>query len=322
MNSYLYTRYLWLLNTLLRYKRLSFTEISRKWEDSYLYEGKPLNLRTFHDHRNAVEEMFHVSIECDSADGYRYYIEDASSLENDKLRQWMLNSFNVSNLVNEGQQMFDRILLEDVPSGSEYLSTVIEAMKQNHVLEIEYQPFYENASAVYHLQPYCMRMYHQRWYILGKTDEQKGLCQFSLDRILQMELTDTAFDYPKDFSPQNYYAGSIGIWVNEKVKAERVVLRAIGQTAQYLSTLPLHPSQKMSAETDKHSDFEYQVAVTHELVCTILSKGRYLKVLSPRRLQMMVEEEARDITKQYENYPKKNGRDGKATRDTQLSDHL
>lgn len=137
-----------------------------------------------------------------------------------------------------------------------------------------------------------------------------------------MELTDTAFDYPKDFSPQNYYAGSIGIWVNEKVKAERVVLRAIAQTAQYLSTLPLHPSQKMIAETDKHSDFEYQVAVTHELVCTILSKGRYLKVLSPRRLQMMVEEEARDIMKQYENYPKKNGRDGKATRDTQLSDHL
>lgn len=115
---------------LLRYKRLSFTEISHRWEDSYLCEGKPLNLRTFHDHRNAVEEMFHVSIECDSADGYRYYIEDASSLENGKLRQWMLNPFNVNNLVNEGQLMSDCILLENVHRG-QYLSTMIEAVKHH-----------------------------------------------------------------------------------------------------------------------------------------------------------------------------------------------
>lgn len=299
MSSYLYNRYLWLLNTLLRYKRLSFTEISRKWEGSYLYEGKPLNLRTFHDHRNAVEEMFHVSIECDSADGYRYYIENASSLDNDKLRRWILNSFNVSNLVNEGQQMSDRILLEDVPSGSEYLSTVIESMKHDRMLEIEYQPFYKDNSSIHHLQPYGIRMYHQRWYILGKTEEQKGLRLFSLDRILQMELADTTFDYPKDFSLKEYYANSAGIWINDKVKTERVVLRAIGQAGQYLSTLPLHSSQKMIGKTNQYSVFEYQMAITHELVGMILSKGRYVKVLSPRRLQMMVEEEAREIINLY-----------------------
>lgn len=86
--------------------------------------------------------MFHVSIECDNSDGHRYYIENATALKNDRLRKWLLNSFNITNLVNEGQQMSERILLEDIPCGAEYISTIIGAMQQNKVLRIEYQAFY------------------------------------------------------------------------------------------------------------------------------------------------------------------------------------
>lgn len=297
MHSNLYNRYLWLLNTLLLNKRLSFSEISKKWEQSFLYEGKPLNLRTFHDHRNAVEEMFHVSIECDNSDGHRYYIENATALKNDRLRKWLLNSFNITNLVNEGQQMSKRILLEDIPCGAEYISTIIGAMQQNKVLRIEYQAFYEGDITEYLLQPYCMKMSHQRWYILGKAND--GLRHFALDRIMDLEMTDDEFIFPKNFSPKAYYSGSIGIWVNESVKPERVVLRAYGQMAKYFCTLPLHPSQKEIIETDKYADFEYQLSITRELVLTILSKGRYIKVLEPNRLCLMVEEETKEIMNLY-----------------------
>lgn len=136
-----------------------------------------------------------------------------------------------------------------------------------------------------------MKMSHQRWYILGKANDE--LRHFALDRIMDLEMTDDEFIFPKNFSPKAYYSGSIGIWVNESVKPERVVLRAYGQMAKYFCTLPLHPSQKEIIETDKYADFEYQLSITRELVLTILSKGRYIKVLEPNRLCLMVEEETK-----------------------------
>lgn len=136
MISTTFNRYIWLVNTLIQAGRLTFEEISRKWERSSLGEGKPLPIRTFHDHRKAVEELFQINIECDKSDGHKYYIEDLSSLREDKTRQWLLNSFSTANLITEGKQMKDRILLEEIPEGTEYLQTLIEAMKQNRLVEI------------------------------------------------------------------------------------------------------------------------------------------------------------------------------------------
>ena len=118
MISSTFNRYIWLVNNLIQAGRLTFEEISRRWERSSLGNGKPLPLRTFHDHRKAVEELFQINIECDTSDGYKYYIEDLSALREDKARQWLLNSFSTANLITEGKQIKDRILLEEIPEDS------------------------------------------------------------------------------------------------------------------------------------------------------------------------------------------------------------
>lgn len=72
MISRTFNRYIWLLNTLLQHGRLTFEEINRRWQNSYLGDGKPFALRTFHDHRNAIAELFGVEIKCDTST-YEYY---------------------------------------------------------------------------------------------------------------------------------------------------------------------------------------------------------------------------------------------------------
>ena len=52
------------MNTLLQYKQLTFEEINVLWKESCLGDGAPLPLRTFHQHKNAVEELFGVEIKC------------------------------------------------------------------------------------------------------------------------------------------------------------------------------------------------------------------------------------------------------------------
>lgn len=286
MISTTFNRYIWLVNTLIQSGRLTFEEISRKWEYSSLGEGKPLSLRTFHAHRKAVEELFQIDILCDASDGYKYYIEDLSVLRENKTRQWLFNSFSTVNLIAEGRQMQDRILLEDIPKGTEYLQTFIEAMKQNRIVTITYRPFYEAESTFYHVSPYCLKVYRQRWYMLGYCEELNGIRHFSLDRIQNMNTTETGFDYPFGFSPEAYYKDSIGIWVNEKIKPEKVIIRTYGIQSQYLRTLPLHHSQKEIYTSEQYCDFEYKLCITQNLISELLAKGNAVQVMEPESLRI------------------------------------
>lgn len=65
-------RYIWILNTLIKHRELTFEEIAERWSESELCNGKPMALRTFHDHRKAILELFGVEIKCNTSNGYRY----------------------------------------------------------------------------------------------------------------------------------------------------------------------------------------------------------------------------------------------------------
>ena len=69
MISKTFNRYIWLLNTLLQHKQLSYEEINALWKECRLGNGSQLPLRTFHQHKNAVEELFGIEIKCNPSNG-------------------------------------------------------------------------------------------------------------------------------------------------------------------------------------------------------------------------------------------------------------
>lgn len=301
MKSEIFNRYLWLIRTLMQFGRLSFKELDEKWMMSSVSNGKSLNIRTFHKYRNAVEELFGINILCEKCGEFRYYIEDTTYLERDKLIKWMMNSFSAANLVREGQGMYERIILEEIPKGFDLLDKVISAMKGNYVLKIHYQPFYGDEISVFHVAPYFMRLYHQRWYVLGFFREREGIRHFALDRTEGMEVTSEKFDYPMDFSPEEYYRNSIGIWTDTSLKPEKVVLRAYGLQSKYFRTLPFHHTQKEIKTTAEYTDFEYNLCITTDLVMEILSKGSRVEVISPDGLREKI---MRNLSGIYNRYKK------------------
>ena len=284
MISRTFNRYIWLLNTLLQHGRLTFEEINNRWQNSCLGDGKPLALRTFHVHRNAIAELFGVEVACD-ASTYEYYVSSPETLRNDRTRQWLLNSFTLSNMIEAGRNMKDRILFEDIPKGTKYIQTVIEAMQWNKELRIDYQPFHGNR-AMLHIQPYAMKVYHQRWYIVGFLKEQKGIRNIALDRILNMELTTVTFRYPDGFNAEEYYSNTVGIFVNDKLKPQKVLVRAFGVHVEYMRTLPLHHTQKeIECKHQQYSDFQYCLCLTPELTSQLLAMGEKIEVLEPVELR-------------------------------------
>lgn len=298
MASKAINRYVWLINTLMQRKSLTFKEICDLWDRSSLTDGKALAVRTFHQHREAIAELFGVEIVCDTAT-YKYSIASPEELKNNSAQQWLFNSFAISNTIEAGRNMKDRILFEEIPSGAEFAQTVVDAMQQNRVLFVDYKPFQGEKFELY-LQPYAMRVYNQRWYVVGRFKESGSIRNIALDRILRMEITDEEFSLPEEFDASDYYAHTVGIFVNEGLKPQRVVLRTYGVSTEYMRSVPLHHSQReIATNGNESSDFEYHLNLTPELTSKLLSKGDWVEVLEPKELREKVKEQAQAIADLY-----------------------
>lgn len=263
-------------------------------------DGASLPLRTFHQHKSAVEELFGIEIKCNPSNGYRYYISSPDTLKNDSIRKWLLNSFTLSNMITAGHNMKGRILFEEIPCGTEYLQTVIDAMQKSKELQVDYQPFYGHRET-YNIQPYAMKVYHQRWYVVGYIKELGSIRNIALDRTLEMNLSDISFTLPQNFNAEKYYANTIGIFVNEELKPTKVKIRAYGRQIEYLRSLPLHSSQKESASKyGEFCDFEYKLCLTPELSTHILAMGENVEVLEPVVLRDEIKRRLKECLTKYE----------------------
>ena len=287
-----FQEYIWLVNTIYKARRITFAEIQEKWLDSELSAGVELARATFNRHKDAVGEMFGVLIECDKKDGYRYYIENEEVLKENSVQNWMLSTMAVHNVISESLSLQDRILVEQVPSQGEYLHLVIEAMKQKVKIQMEYQKYGSEQSKSLTLEPYCIKLFRQRWYLLGRFRREVSATKpaadyfsvYSFDRVKAMSLTDDKFELSPEFDAKDYFRESFGVMVLDEVKPERVVVRAFGMEGYYLQDLPIHPSQKFICRTGDYMDFELFIRPTNDFCGYVLSRGRQLKVLQPEWL--------------------------------------
>jgi hypothetical protein len=293
MISKTYYRYIWLLNTLLTSDPLTFDDICMLWENCPAFDG-PLPLRTFHEHRKGIKEMFGVDIECDRSKGNVYYVKNPEVLDKNKLAKWLLRKYSIPQDFATFNGMKDRILLEEIPLGHSFLDGIIEAMQQNVELQIDYQRYMneqEEHLQTFHIQPYALKVFSRRWYLLGYLKEREALRTIALDRILNMEVLKTSFELPADFDARKYFADVVGIYVNKDNPVTKIKIRAYGVQADYLRSTPLHKSQsEVRSKHGEFAEFTYRLCETPELVNQLLAMGDKVEILEPETLREKIKE--------------------------------
>lgn len=280
----IFQQYIWIVNTLRQYKKLSLEQLNELWVKDEVIGGDALNRKSFLRHKDAILNMFGIIIECDLEHGYKYYISNPEVINDDTIEGWMLSTLTVNTVLSESVSLRNRILLENVPAGEEYLQTIILALKTNRRLIITYQRF-GHQSYETRLSPYALKLFHQRWYILAYTG--KYLATYALDRMLSVEISDEIFEMPEDFSPEDYFADYYGITTDDTPMAH-VVIRAYGNVPNYLRTLPLHASQKEIELTDDYSVFSYDIRPSVDFVLELMSYSDGLEVLEPIGLRQKI----------------------------------
>lgn len=302
-----FKEYIWLVNTIRKAHGITFSEIQEKWLDTEMSYGVELARSTFNRHKDAIEDIFGIYIECDVKRGYKYYIGNESVLQNDSVQNWMLSTLSVNQIVSENLSVQKRIMLEPVPC-EDYLEQVIEAMKRNVRVKVLYRRYGTAQSKTLCFEPYCIKLFKQRWYVLGHfhrdaTPEKEELDyfgMFSFDRISEMILTDEHFEIDKDFDAKEFFKDCWGVVANDDTEPQRIVIRAFDNERYYLRDLPLHHSQKAIAEGEDYIDYELWMRPTYDFSGHILSRGSQLQVLEPQWLVDEIYEMLMDAVGRYE----------------------
>ena len=301
MNSPLiFKEYIWLVNTIYHAKKISLKEISDKWKETEMSGGLPLARSTFNRHKDAIEDIFGIFIECERAGDYKYYIGNAKVLEEDTIQNWMLSTLSVNNIISECRSVHDRIILEPIPSDGEYLQMVIDAMKENVLISFTYQKYGADTTKEVVVEPYLVKLFHRRWYLICRYPETKEFRTFSFDRILTVESTSIRFKMDENFDANEFFNNSFGI-VKDNTPMEHIVVRAYQNERYYLRDLPMHQSQKLVNEGENYVDYEYNLCPTLDFFGYLLSRGSYIKVLEPQWVAEKVKNMLLEAVKRYEN---------------------
>jgi hypothetical protein len=310
MAANLFGRYVWLMDILRRYKRLTFQEINELWQESGLGYGEELPLKTFHNHKKAIKDIFDVYIECDRKDGYRYYIDEPERIEGNNLRSWLISSYATLNQIQADNKLEDRIIFEEIPSGQTWLTCIADAMRRNHVLSITHQGFGKPEPSTFDIEPYFLKVVKRRWYVVARSpyyserNKEQGVkpsdvyLVYALDRISDIQDTGRTFKMKKNFDVHSYFEGCCGI-ITSNESSQKIVLRAYNGFADYLRTLPLHESQREIGSDDESTLFEYHLKPTFDFYQLVLAQSDQVEVLEPESVRDEMRNFAQNILDFY-----------------------
>ena len=297
-NGHLFKCYMWLVRTIARYP-ITRAEIDEKWAQAYDvndYGQDNIPESTFHRWREAIKMLFDIEIKCN--DYNQYYIEEASKLRNADLFGRMLNIMSVNSLLHSSKKLQDKILFEPVPSGEKFLAPIIEALRDQCAIQMTYQSFKRQHPSTFIVEPHCLKMFKQRWYMLAYSPDIDEMRVYGLDRIQNIEPTNQKYTLPDEGAAERYFRNAYGVTVLEG-EPEHVTISISEEQAPYLRTLPLHPSQREIDPINGYPAFQFFVYPSDEFCQELFKYGSDVEVHEPEWLRKYFADDAVALNKVY-----------------------
>ncbi len=189
---------------------------------------------------------------------------------------------------------------ENEYAGRKYLKPLYEAVQQRKEILVDYEPFsgsFERRS----LQPYVLKEFRNRWYVVGWEKAHQRITSAALDRIKNIETLSTSFHKMEDnFDAQTYFKDVIGVTVYKEALKEKIVFKVHKNSAKYLETKKLHHSQCRMYQDGDWTHFELQVKINYELKAELLRFGAALEVLKPMSLRAEFKQIFEDLNRSYQ----------------------
>ncbi len=169
--------------------------------------------------------------------------------------------------------------------GLEFLDDLYQSIIKKKAIRLTYQSFKARQANTFNFQPYLLKEFRNRWFVIGAKKVKGEIMNLALDRIILIEDSDVPYHKRKDFDAKSYFQHAIGVSVSPNLEPEEVVLYITRKHAPYVLTKPFHPSQKLVSEDYYGITISLKVQHNFELEKDILGLGDGVRVIAPVRLK-------------------------------------
>lgn len=270
--------------------------------DYLTFKGFEVSKRTIQRDLQQLDQEFGLKITYErNNNGYHITEKDKIQLE-PFIR--LLDIINTANLLkksfSESKNTLQHISFDhnDRFVGLEWMKPILDAIRENVTLTFSYQTFFEGPVKDFELQPYLLKEYLSRWYLVGCFKDYTKLYVFGLDRISNLKITYKRFKANEKLNPISKFKDIIGL-VNTDDPKERVVLSFTPTQGNYIKTLPIHHSQKKLVDNEKEYRIELYLIPNFELSQKILMYGSAVKVIQPKWLAEQIMASLKEAIKRY-----------------------
>ncbi len=253
--------------------------------------------RTLQRDIKEIRNVFGIDIEY-SKSQKGYFI---SQNENENMNfQRMMEAFEMFNSLNLAQDLTPFIHLEKRrPQGTENLYGLLHAIKNRLQIKFTYQKFWEEELSQRLVEPYALKEFKNRWYIMAKDSKDNNIKSFALDRLTNLEITNLNYQYPDNYSIEQSYRYCFGIISPNDEEPQDIILSFDPFQGKYIKTLPLHDTQQVLVDNDEEMKIKLKLCLTHDLVMELLSFGDNMKVIEPKSLADQIKQAHKKAYRQY-----------------------
>jgi predicted DNA-binding transcriptional regulator YafY len=221
--------------------------------------------------------------------------------ENENMNfQRMMEAFDMFNSLNLAQDLTPFIHMEKRrPQGTDNLYGLLHAIKNRLQIKFTYQKFWEEELSQRFVEPYALKEFKNRWYLMAKDSKDNNIKSFALDRLTNLEITNQTFKYPDNYSIEQSYRYCFGIISPNDEEPQDIILSFDPFQGKYIKTLPLHHTQQILEDNEEEMKIKLKLCVTHDLVMELLSFGENMKVIEPKSLADQIKQAHQKAFKQY-----------------------
>lgn len=192
----------------------------------------------------------------------------------------------------------------DYTAHQQIIITIIQAMQELKVCRITYQAAMEQAPKIFYIKPIKLFSHNNTLYLLAlkakapnkpyKTPRFNPL--LAVHRLKEIEKTDIAFEYPKNFSFEKAYGKTFGLMKKDQFK---VTVRLTGWARDFMRERIWSEDQKIKVNPDGSADITFTASSESEVISLILSLGETARILKPKWLIDNVKNKIYTIGKLY-----------------------
>lgn len=191
--------------------------------------------------------------------------------------------------------------------GLQFLEEIYQAIIKKTVLVITYKSFKSLEETKFNFHPFILKEFNNRWFLIGRRKQNQPIVNLALDRIISI---DYDFNLPyldENFNADAYYKNVVGVTVNTGLQPRRIELWIDSYNAPYVTTKPLHNSQRLIKENEDGSIIIHLFIIhNYEMERILLGFGDSLEVLRPQYLRERMKSILQKGLSRYENNVKDN----------------